>query len=137
MQLSNIFGLCYNNSTPHSNQPCEVYIHIVKTIQYYKITLDELVKGSVNLIYKRIVFQYNENRGKYNYNRIFSNMLPSYIQSFNFKLRNNFLPVNILYREYLLDNDSCCYFCHVAPESIYHIFGTCEKIQVLWDVPSI
>ena len=63
-------------------------------------------------------------------------MLPSYLQSFNFKLRNNFLPVNILYREFLLDNDSCCYFCHVAPESIYHIFGTCEKIQVLWDVAS-
>ena len=33
-----------------------------------------------------------------------------------------------------LDNDSCCYFCSVGSESIYHIFGSCEKLKILWKV---
>ena len=31
---------------------------------------------------------------------------------------------------------SCCLFCSVGPESIFHIFGSCEKLRVLWDIAS-
>ena len=41
-----------------------------------------------------------------------------------------------MFREYALDNNSCCLFCSVGPESIFHIFGSCEKLQVLWDIAS-
>ena len=28
------------------------------------------------------------------------------------------------------------YFCHVGPESIFHLFGTCEKLKELWTIAS-
>jgi len=34
----------------------------------------------------------------------------------------------------MLDNNSCCYFCLVGPESIYHIFGTCNELDIVWKV---
>ena len=62
--------------------------------------------------------------------------MPSYLQSFNFKLHNNYLPLNTLFRNYSLDNDTTCYFCGVGPESIFHVFGTCEKLKPLWKIAS-
>ena len=60
--------------------------------------------------------------------------LPSYLQSFNYKLHFNLLPVKTMFREYLLDNDSCCTFCQIGPESILHLFGSCEKLRIVWQV---
>ena len=33
-----------------------------------------------------------------------------------------------------MDNDTTCYFCYVGPESIFHVFGSCEKLRVLWKI---
>ena len=59
--------------------------------------------------------------------------LPSYLQSFNFKLHNNLLPVRTMFQEYALDTDSRCMFCRVGPETTFHLFGTCEKLKTVWD----
>ena len=64
--------------------------------------------------------------------RILSKVLPSYLKSFNYKAHFNLLPLKSMYREWQLDNDSCCYFCGVGYETIYHIMGTCEKLRGLW-----
>ena len=37
-----------------------------------------------------------------------------------------------MFREWYLDNDSCCYFCKVGYETINHFLGTCEKLKGLW-----
>ena len=141
MKLSRLFGLNVNNSTVHTNEACAHYSYIFNVIKLYKITLDELVKGSVNLIYKRIILNFNERQCNVikdaNYSIcMFSKILPSYLQSFNFKLHNNYLPLNTLFRNYGLDNDTTCYFCGVGPESIFHVFGTCEKLKSLWKIAS-
>ena len=39
-----------------------------------------------------------------------------------------------MFREWQLDNDSCCYFCGVGYETVHHLFGSCEKLKGLWDV---
>ena len=39
-----------------------------------------------------------------------------------------------MFTEYALDTDSRCYFCDVGPESIWHIFGTCEKLKQVWEM---
>ena len=131
-----MFGFHINNHTPHAYQPSTVYSYVMEIIQVYKITRDELVLGSVNKIYKRIIFSLNESNSKFKYNRILCNALPSYLQSFNFRLYNDLLPVNTKFRHYALDNDSCCYFCCVGPESIFHVFGSCEKLKTLWKIAS-
>ena len=122
IKLSQYFKLPVNNSTLHTDRPCEVYSHIFEMIKRYKITFDELVKGSTSLIYKRIILQRNPEIPSANYNRIFSNVLPSYLQSFNFKLHYNYLPVKTVFRQYALDNNTTCYFCYVGPESVFSCF---------------
>ena len=102
----------------------------------HMITVDDLVLGSVSGIYKKIILKLNERRSKLKYYRLFSNVLPSYLHSFNYKLHNNLLPVSTLFREYALDNNSCCFFCNIGPESIFHMFGTCEKLQIIWKIAS-
>ena len=136
IQLCSLFKLKVNLRTPHTDQPSEVYSHVLKLIKKYKITVDELATGSVNMIYKRIILEHNDRDCSARYYRIFSGILPSYLQSFNFKLHKYLLPVNTLFREYSLDNDTVCYFCFVGPESILHLFGSCEKLKVLWKIAS-
>ena len=140
VQLSRLFGFKVNNCTTHANQPCEVYHHVLDLVRWMldrnMITIEELLLGSVSRIYKRVIFKLNERKTKQKYYRIFSNTLPSYLQSFNYKLRNNLLPVSTLIKEYALDNNSCCLFCSVGPESIFHMFGTCEKLGIVWKVAS-
>ena len=46
------------------------------------------------------------------------------------------MPVNTKFKPYALDNDSCCHFCIVGPESFFHLFGTCQKLDVLWKISS-
>ena len=134
IKLSQLFKLQVNNCTVHTDQPCEVYGHILEIIKRYSITSDELLKGSIGLIYKRIILQMNPEFPNMNFNRIFCKVLPSYLQSYNFKLYHNFLPVSTVFRQYALDNDTTCCFCNVGPESIFHVFGSCEKLKILWDI---
>ena len=70
MKLCSLFGLKVNNSTLHTDDASEVYRFVFDIIRFHKISLDELVKGSVNLIYKRIILQFNEMPDDYvaNYN---------------------------------------------------------------------
>ena len=134
LQLSRHFGLERNNHTPHAGHPSEVYGHIFQLIRKYNITTEELEEGSISKIYKRIILQANKRSSNFKYSRIICKMLPSYLCSFNYKVHYNLLPVKTKFRAYSLDNDTCCYFCLVGPESIHHIFGTCEKLKVLWKI---
>ena len=136
MKLCSFFGIKVNNRTPHTSQPSEVYCHILQTITVYDITKEELILGSINAIYKRIVLDGNRRNARLKYYRLYSNVLPSYLHSFNYKLYNNILPVKTMFREYALDTDSRCEFCDVGPESIFHMFGSCEKLVKLWKIAS-
>ena len=57
LQLAKRFGFRVNNSTPHASQPNTVYSYILEIICVYDISRDELELGSVNKIYKRIIFK--------------------------------------------------------------------------------
>ena len=140
MPISSFFGFRINNRTTHASQPCEVYLHIFDMICWmiegFMIDINDIILGSVSAIYSKVISKLNERKSKLRYHRLLSNILPSYLQSFNYKLHNNLLPVVTLVREYALDNNSCCLFCSVGPESIWHMFGTCEKLQVVWKIAS-
>ena len=58
--------------------------------------------------------------------------LPSYLQTFNYKLSHELLPVKTMFREYALDNDSRCTFCEIGLETTLHMFGLCEKLEIVW-----
>ena len=101
-------------------------------IKWLKITLDELLEGTVNSIYKRIIYDMNKCFHSFKSYRILMKGLPSYLQSFNYKLHFNLLPVKTMFREYALDNDSRCTFCEIGPETTLHMFGLCEKLEIVW-----
>ena len=121
-----------NNCTPHAPVPNIVYAQVLELIKMYGISREELLKGSVNLIYKRIVIENRRGVSSLNCHRVMAKYLPSYLQTFNYKLNHDLLPVKTMFREYALDNDSVCYFCAIGPESILHVFATCEKLKFLW-----
>ena len=131
-QVCNYFGISCNNSTLHAVIPNSFYSNILLLIRRYNITLKELSEGSVNSIYKRIIFDFNRCMINFKSFRILSKCLPSYLQSFNYKVHFNLLPLKSMFREWQLDNDSCCYFCGVGYETIHHLLGTCEKLRGLW-----
>ena len=132
LQLCNYFGIPFNNSTPHAAIPNAFYSNVLQIIHTFNITYKELTEGSINSIYKRIIYDSNRSMINFKSHRILSKVLPSYLQSFNYKAHFNLLPLKSMYREWQLDNDSCCYFCGVGYETIYHLLGTCEKLRGLW-----
>ena len=134
MQLCNYFGIKINNCTPHAETPSFTYNYVLSMIKWFKITFKELTDGTVNSIYKRIVCSMNQQSLHFKSHRIFAKGLPSYLQSFNYKLHNDLLPVRTMFQEYALDNDSRCNFCQIGPESIFHLFGTCEKLKTIWSM---
>ena len=131
-QLCNHFSIPCNNSTPHAIVPNTFYNKSLQMIRHHNLTLKELTEGSVNSIYKRIIYDLNRTMINFKSFRILSKVLPSYLQTFNYKAHFNLLPLKSMFREWQLDNDSCCYFCEVGSETIYHILGTCEKLRGLW-----
>ena len=60
MQLCSYFKVPVNNRTPHSDSPSYIYNYIFHMIKWFRISLDELLKGSVNQIYKRIIMDKNK-----------------------------------------------------------------------------
>ncbi len=73
---------------------------------------------------------------KTDYHCILNKSLPSYLQSFNYKLHFNLLPLKSMFLEWRLDNQSTCYFCDVGQETTYHVFGLCEKLKGFWKMLS-
>ena len=65
--------------------------------------------------------------------RLHTKILPNYLNSFNFKVHYNLLPVRAKFVTYQLDNDSRCFFCKVNFETPFHIFGKCNKLMFIWD----
>ena len=112
--------------------PNAFYSNVLNIINKYKLSLEELSESSVNMVYKRVICDMNHTMCNFKSFRIVSKVLPSYLNSFNYRLHFNFLPLKSLFRDWQLDNDSCCYFCNVGPETTYHLFGTCEKLKGLW-----
>ena len=136
LQLSNLFKIKCNNRTPHAFAPNAFYSSVFQLIKTHHITLEELTQGTVNNIYKRIVYEMNDLGCKTDYHCILNKSLPSYLQSFNSELHFNLLPLKSMFLEWRLDNQSTCYFCDVGQETTYHVFGLCEKLKGFWKMLS-
>ena len=136
LPLCNYLKIPINNKTLHAQNPNFIYDYIFQLIKKFNISKTELSEGTVNSIYKRIIFEKNVRFRTKHSNRIWAKFLPSYMQTFNYKLKKNLLPVQTMFKEYALDNDSVCYFCHIGPESNLHIFGSCNKLRILWQIMS-
>ena len=131
-QVCNYFNIPVNRSTSHGMMPNAFYSNVLQIIRKHNITLKELSEGSINIIYRRILYDLNRPMINFKSCRLLSKVLPSYLQSFNYKVHFDFLPLKSKFRDWQLDNDSCCYFCQVGYETTFHLFGTCEKLKGLW-----
>ena len=58
---------------------------------------------------------------------------PNYLNSFNYKVHFNLLPVKSKFMDFYLDNDSRCPFCDLNFETLFHIMGKCNILNVLWN----
>ena len=55
------------------------------------------------------------------------------VRSFQYKILNNILYLNIKLRTFGLSNTQLCYFCKMEEETISHLFYYCIHIQDIWN----
>ena len=124
------------NNIPHTTQISPYYAHSINILDKYKITKKELLKGSINLIYNRIindVLSDNQTIPSEISNNIHDPILPNFLKTFNYKTVQNILPFYTNFRPYSLDQEkTLCSFCRVGPDSVSHTFVTCKTIMPIW-----
>ena len=59
LQLSSYFNIPCNNNTPHATIPNIFYSNTFQLIRKHNVTLKELTEGSVNSIYRHIIYDAN------------------------------------------------------------------------------
>ena len=97
IQICKYFKLPINNCTPHASVPNSFYNNVLHMVKCLNITLKELTEGSVNSIYKRIIYNINRHMEGFKSHCIVSKILPSYLQSFNYKLHFHLLPLKTMF----------------------------------------
>ena len=125
-----------NNSSPHAFKPNPFYEYVlcfIKELKQYGILLQDLVKCKVNLIYRLLLVNINKHNQCNKWGRLHSSYLPNYLNSFNYKVHFNLLPVRSKFTDYLLDNESRCPFCDFGFETLFHIMGKCKVLNVVWN----
>ena len=136
-QLCSYYKLVKCTNLPHALEPNEVYRKCYELLRDFRITIEECLNPkSFRVIYHRIVNEYCERAygGMGKLYRLHHKCLPEYLRTFNYRLHYELLPVNTMFVSYALDTDSRCYFCQWGPENLWHLFGKCEKLKVLWAV---
>ena len=90
-------------------------------------------KSLFKVIYQMAVDRMNCHNESDRWLRLNSPILPNYLNSFNFKVHFNLLPVRSKFLDFALDNESLCPFCNLNYETQFHIFGKCTKLNFVWD----
>ena len=135
-QLSVHFRLEKNNSTVHAFAPNQYHAKMYDIIKKYEISLEELVEGKVSQIYHRILCDIGDRRKiEAKYSRMHRSFFPSYLKTFNYKVKFDVLPVKGKLHKFCLDSEEkiSCPFCNVNLESAFHIFSKCSKLMPLWE----
>jgi len=142
LQISNILQIPRTQSTPHAALPSPYYKQFLKIIEEYKTTKEELIKGKINEIYKRLK-SIPKIRKEISYNPlkittpIWSGFtipycrLPNYLKTFNYKLLNNLLPLESKFKPNIIDLKPNCHICLTQYETDIHLFSKCVIIKPL------
>ena len=140
LQISNLFRIAKNNTTPHAASPSPYYKKQLRIVEKYKITYEELLKGNIKEIYQRIKSKNTHSKSKLdiylkitspNYTWLHHPVLPNYLKTFNYQLTKNVLPVRVKTQIDKRDSLPLCYFCKEALENDIHLFTKCPQIQPL------
>ena len=130
---------------PHHASISKHYKAALDIIRYYKISAEELATGKIDVIYK--IIQNGSSRTKYPgvpnvefiqmpecRTTIHHDILPNYLKTFIYRMKNCLIPLKCTYTDFGLDNDSRCEFCNINYETNYHVFMECEKVKTVWEV---
>jgi len=140
MQISNILQIPRTQITPHAALPSPYYKQFLKIIGEYKITKEELIKGKINEIYKRLK-SIPKIRKEISYNPlkittpnlewIHHPMIPNYLKTFHYKFLNNLLPLESKFKPNIIDLKPNCHLCLTQYETDIHLFSKCAIIKPL------
>ena len=131
------YGLERNNSTLHRFEPNDCYKNIFDILKKHKITLDEMMNGTLNTIYKRIIRDMGIRQWEgQDYYKLHKKIFPTYMKTFNYKVHFDLLPVKNKFNHFCLDSEEkvTCPFCDIHFESEFHLFSKCSKLIVLWQI---
>ena len=113
---------------------------MIKIVEQYKITKEEIVRGRKKEILHRIKtpktptpsqLEITLHITKPNYSWIHYPIFPNYLKTFNFKIVKNLLPVEAKFKQNIPALNAQCHLCNEKYENDLHLFHKCKHIQPL------
>ena len=143
LQISNIFQFLKLNNTPHAAQPSPYYKQIIKILEQYKITKDEIIRGKTKAILliiktpKTLTTTQLETSLRIttpNYTWINHPIFPNYLKTFNYKIVKCILPVEAKFKQNIPSLNPLWHLCNEKYENDKYendLFHKCKYIQPL------
>ena len=96
ISLSKLYDLPILNHIPHRDYPTPYYQKTLQILKENKITLEELTKGKIRQIYKRISYPNKRPSRKegFRWKLVNQNILPNDLKTFNYRTVHYLLPFN-------------------------------------------
>ena len=128
LTLSKMYNLPKLNHIPHRDYLTPFYQKTLQILKEYKITLQELTNGKIRQIYNRI--SYPDKRPSrqeiFRWKLVFQNILPNYLQTFNYRTVRNLLPFN--------PEPGECALCLQLQDTAVHVFAKCSITRQIWTI---
>ena len=140
LQISNLFQFPELNNTPDVARPPRYYKYMIKVVEQYTITKEEIIRGRTKEILHRIKtpktptpsqLEITLHITKPNYSWIRHPIFPNYLKTFNFKIVKNLLPVEAKFKQNIPALNLQCHLCNEKYENDIHLFHKCKYIQPL------
>jgi len=106
LQFSNLFQFPKLNNTPHAARPSPYYKYMIKIVEQYKITKEEIIRRRTKEILHRI-------------------------KTLKTPTPKNLLPVEAKFKQNIPALNPQCHLCNEIYENDIHLFHKCKYIQPL------
>ena len=123
-----MYNLPKLNHIPHRDYPTPYYQKTLQILKDHEITLQELTNGKIRQIYNRI--SYPDKRPSrqeiFRWKLIFQNILPNYLETFNYRTVRNLLPFS--------SEPGECALCLQLQDTAVHVFAKCSITRQIWTI---
>ena len=126
--LSQTYNLPILNHIPHRDYPTPYYQKTLQILKEYKITLEELNKEKIKQIYYRISYpnKRHSHQEFFRWKLVNQNILPNYLNTFNYRTVRHFLPFS--------PEPGECVLCLQLQDSAVYVFAKCSITRQIWTI---
>ena len=123
-----MYDLSKLNHFPHRDYPTPYYQKTLQILKECKITLQELTKGKIRQIYKRLSHpdQRPSHQETFRWKLVNSSILRNYLKTFNYRIVRYLLPFS--------PEPGKCALCLQLQDTAVHVFAKCSITRQIWTI---